>query len=124
MGNWNVDVDTAKNRLYLTLGGKLSEREAAAAADATIEGAERLDAGFEMVNDISEFKPSGKPVDEQIKRGKVGVARNGVDAVVRVVPESTTGEMQWDRAGGGSETYQLAKADSAEQAEKLLESRS
>jgi hypothetical protein len=123
MGRWNVDHDVEKNRLYLTLAGKLTEQEASDAADATIDAAKQLEPGFEMVNDVSEFKPSGEAVDRQIKRGKKGVADGGVSAVVRVTPESTTGEMQWDRAGGGEESYQVAKADSQERAEKLLDAR-
>jgi hypothetical protein len=44
-------------------------------------------------------------------------------AAVRVVSESTTGQMQFDRAGDSVEDYQLAKADTVEDAERLLEKR-
>jgi hypothetical protein len=37
--------------------------------------------------------------------------------------ESTTGQMQFDRAGEDAEEYQLAKTDSIRKAEKLLDKR-
>jgi hypothetical protein len=60
---------------------------------------------------------------KHIERGKKGIAENGVSAVVRVMAESTTGQMQFDRAGEDEENYQLAMADSQEKAEKLLDKR-
>ena len=121
--NWSVTIDEGKNRLWLALTGHIDESEAEAAADATIEGARRLDDGFDMINDLSEFQPGDPAAMEHIERGKKGIARNGVAAVVRVMAESTTGQMQFDRAGEDAESYQLAMADSVEKAEKLLDDR-
>jgi len=121
--SWKVGIDEAKNRLYLELDGHLSVSAAGDAADATIEAAERLDDGFDMINDISTFQPGDPEAMEHIERGKEGIAKNGVAAVVRVMAESTTGQMQFDRAGEDKESYQLAMADSREQAEKLLDRR-
>jgi hypothetical protein len=121
--NWDVTLDRDANRLYLTLDGFLDEDAAAAAADATIAGAKELDDGFELINDLSEFQPGDQAAMKHIERGKAGIAANGVDAVVRVVAESTTGQMQFDRAGEDKETYELAMADSVETAERLLDER-
>jgi len=121
--NWEVDIDREKNRLYLELEGYMEAADAGAAADATIEGAKTLDDGFDMVNDLSTFQPSDKEAMDHIERGKQGIAKNGVAAVVRVTAESTTGQMQFDRAGEDEESYQLAVADSPEKAEKLLDKR-
>lgn len=121
--SWEVDIDREKNRLYLELDGFLEADAAGAAADATIEGAEMLDDGFDMVNDLSNFQPSDQEAMDHIERGKQGIAKNGVAAVVRVMSESTTGQMQFDRAGEDEESYQLAMADSTEKAEKLLDKR-
>ena len=55
--NWEVSTDEGKNRLYLTLEGRLSVEEVASAADAVIEASGALDPGFDQVNDISGFKP-------------------------------------------------------------------
>jgi hypothetical protein len=121
--NWSVSIDEGTNRLYLALTGHVDESQAEAAADATIEGAKRLDEDFDMINDLSEFQPGDPAAMEHIERGKKGIASNGVAAVVRVMAESTTGQMQFDRAGEDAESYQLARADSVEKAEKLLDDR-
>jgi len=121
--NWSVSIDASKNRLYLALTGHVGEAEAAAAADATIEGAERLDGGFDLVTDLSDFQPGDPEAMKHVERGRKGVAANGVSAAVRVTDESTTGQMQFDRAGEDAESYQLAMADSTEKAEKLLDER-
>lgn len=121
--NWEVDADHEKNRLYLELDGFLDSDAAGDAADATIAGAEALDEGFDMVTDLSNFQPSDEEAMKHIERGKKGIAKHGVAAVVRVMSESTTGQMQFDRAGEDKESYQLAMADSQEKAEKLLDKR-
>ena len=121
--NWEVDIDRGKNRLYLELDGFLDSDSAGAAANATIEGAEELDEGFDMINDLSNFQPSDTAAMDHIERGKRGIAKHGVAAVVRVTSESTTGQMQFDRAGEDEESYQLAMADSQSNAEKLLDKR-
>ena len=121
--NWSVSLDESKNRLYLTLAGHIDESGAAAAADATIEGAKRLEEGFDLITDLSDFQPSDPEAMKHIERGKKGIAKHGVSAVVRVMAESTTGQMQFDRAGEDEESYQLAMADSQEKAEKLLDER-
>jgi hypothetical protein len=123
MGNWNVDIDESKNRLYLSLEGHLTVDEVEAAADAVIEAAERLDEGFDEVSDLRGFEPADPAAMDHIKRGKRGIAENGIAAVCRVVSDSTTGQMQFDRAGEDEEEYQLAKTDSVEKAEKLLDKR-
>jgi len=123
MGNWTVDIDESKNRLYLSLEGHLTVDEVEAAADAVIEATEKLDEGFDEVSDLRGFEPADPAAMDHIKRGKRGIVENGVTAVCRVVSDSTTGQMQFDRAGEEEEEYQLAKTDSIEKAEKLLDER-
>jgi hypothetical protein len=123
MGTWNVETDEEKNRLYLSLDGHFEVEEVAEAADEVIAAAERLDPGFDEINDMSGFEPADQEAMDHIERGKRGITENGVAAVCRVVSESTTGQMQFDRAGEGEEAYQLAKTDSVEKAEKLLDAR-
>jgi prolyl oligopeptidase PreP (S9A serine peptidase family) len=123
MGDWNVRIDETKNRLYLTVEGQLSVAEAEKAADAVIEKSGQLDPGFDEVMDMKTFRPTEQEALEHIERGKRGLVENDVGAVCRVVSESTTGQMQFDRAGEGEEDYPVAKADSVEQAETLLDQR-
>jgi hypothetical protein len=123
MGNWDVETDDTRNRIYLTLEGHLDVTETAAAADAVTGAAERLDPGFDIINDMSTFVPTSEEAMDHIERGKRALAENGQAAAVRVVSESTTGQMQFDRVGDGAESYQVAKAESMEDAETLLDKR-
>lgn len=123
MGDWEVSTDTEKNRLYLTLEGQLSVEEVANAADAVIEATDDLEPGFDQVNDMSSFQPADPEALEHVERGKRGIVEAGISATCRVASESTTGQMQFDRAGESEEEYAVAKAESVEKAEKLLDRR-
>jgi hypothetical protein len=123
MGTWNVDIDEENERVWLMIHGKMEVEEMAKLADQCEEAAETLPAGFDCVNDMATFVPSSDAVMEEIQRGKRVLAEGGMGAAVRVVSESTTGQMQFDRAGSDEESYALAKAESVEGAEKLLDKR-
>lgn len=123
MADWDMDVDEEMQRAYLTLDGHLEPEQHAEAADACERVAKSLDDGFDLINDMSTFKPGGEDAMEEIERGKTALAENGMAAAVRVTSESTTGQMQFDRAGDGAESYAVAKAESIEEAEALLDKR-
>jgi hypothetical protein len=99
----------------------LDEETAHAAAEATIEGAQRLDPGFQMINDISTFKPVSQQATDAIDKGKAGIADQGVEAVVRIVGDSVVGKMQFDRVGDGDRSYHVATAENRAQAEEFLD---
>lgn len=123
MGEWNVEADTEKNRLYIELSGFLDAEESENSTDAVAEAVRELDEGFDVITDISEAQPGDTEAVENIKRGKEAVASHGAAAAVRIASESTstTGQMQFERAG--DEPYAVAMADSVEKAEKLLDQR-
>jgi hypothetical protein len=123
MANWTVEADTDDDRLYITLEGHFEADEAARAADEVIETVERFDGAFEVVNDLSGFQPGDQDAMKHIQRAKTATSDAGMVASVRVMAESTTGQMQFERAGGDEEDYAVAMADSVEQAEKLLDKR-
>jgi len=121
MGNWEVDADHDKNRLYITLEGFLDDEESEASSSAVIEAAQSMDEGFDVITDISTAQPGTADAVEHIQRGKEAVAENGASAAVRIAPESTTGKMQFERAGDAA--YPVAMAESVEDAEALLDQR-
>jgi hypothetical protein len=121
MGEWNVEADTAENRLYIELSGYIEGEEAEQSTNAVIEAAEQMDEGFDVITDIADVQPGDAEAVENIKRGKEAVAENGAEAAVRISPESATGQMQFERAG--DEPYAVAMADSVEKAERLLNQR-
>jgi hypothetical protein len=118
-----MDIDEEKQRAYLTLAGELGTNGHAEAADACEDAAERLNEGFDLINDMRTLEPADEAAMRETERGKRALAQGGMAAAVRVVSESTTGQMRFDRAGEGEEDYAVAKADSVEQAEKLLDQR-
>ncbi|WP_424017589.1 hypothetical protein ACOZ4N_17210 [Halorientalis pallida] len=124
MADWSVDVDEAENRLYLDLGGHFGPEEAKKANEATKEAVQRLDPGFEVITDLSEFVPGDQDAVKYIEEGKQVVREAGASAAVRVMGEgSTTGQMHFERVGEDEEEYAVAMADTVEEAEKLLDKR-
>src|SRR6056297_1868393 len=101
MASYDIRADTVNNRLYMTLEGMLDEEQAIAAVEEIEKAIERLDEGFDIVNDMSEFKPMSQDAADAIDRGKAAAARAGVNATVRVTGESIIGKMQFERHGSG-----------------------
>jgi hypothetical protein len=123
MGEYKLDVDEEKNRLYLKMEGHFEADEGGDGQEELLRIARELDDGFEMITDLSEFEPASPEVADSIDDGKQILARNGLAASVRVTPESTTGKLQFERAGKEAESYQVAEAETVDQAERLLDQR-
>jgi hypothetical protein len=120
MGDWTVDVDEETNRLYIDLNGALGD-EGEHSTQAVVDGAAQLDPGFDVITDIRGYRPSGN--EETLARGKRAMRENGCSAAVRVMPESTTASMHFERVGDEEEAYPVAEAGSVEEAEQLLDER-
>ncbi|WP_181685452.1 hypothetical protein [Halorhabdus salina] len=69
MGSYNIDVNTAKNRMTLRLEGQLDTSEVEAVIDAMADGAQDLDDGWGLINDISAFKPAAEDAETSLKEG-------------------------------------------------------
>lgn len=123
MADWNYDVDEANNRLYIDLSGEFSVEEAKQSTDRLREVLPDLDPGFEVVTDIRGIIPNDDEVLVYLAEGKELIDERDPAAAVRVEPDSAIAEMQFDRAGGEAEGYPVAKAESVEMAEELLEKR-
>lgn len=121
---YETEADREHNRLYLSLSGRMSGEEIEAAAAETMATAGDLTAGFDLINDLTGFKPvapeDAKPIKETQKR----LVEQGVDRVIRVVDDDTsnvivqTFERRSQDAGYSGET-----AESVEDAERMLERR-
>ncbi len=61
-----------------------------AAADETVAATERLDDGFGVINDISEFTPPSPDAAAPIEEAQVTLRELGLSDVVRVVAEATS----------------------------------
>jgi len=115
---YEVRANTVKNRLYLTLDGKMDEDEANEAATEATAAVEELDPGFDIVNDMSGFQPVSQEAAERIGEAKEIMEVNDVGTVVRVVGDSSIGKMQFDRVG--ETDYETMTAESVEEAESKL----
>ena len=119
---FDVDTDVRSNRLYIDLNGKLDAETIDDAAEATVAAAARLDDGFDVVTDLSGFRPPSPEAAEPIKRAQGELTEMGVDRVVRVVDEDTSRvvvnafERRSRDVGYSGET-----ADTVEEAERLLD---
>ncbi|WP_276301051.1 hypothetical protein [Halorussus lipolyticus] len=114
-----IEADAGANRLYVTLGGTFGADEAASSAEETIEAAQRLDSGFDVVTDIRNLEASPQEAKEHLQRSKTFLAAHDVGTVVRVVGDSPLAQMQFDRTG--EQEYEVETADSVDEAERLLD---
>jgi len=124
MGSYNIEVDPTKNRMELKLAGQLDESELVEVVDSVAEGAEQLDDGWGLINDISSYKPATENAEERLKEGAKKAGQLGMGTVVRVTGESITAEFQWERVGeeASAETgYEIFQAETVEDAAAVLD---
>jgi hypothetical protein len=120
--SYEIDADVLANRLSIDLTGRMGADEISEAADVTVEKAEALDEGFDIVNNLSGFKPPSPEAAKPIKRAQGELEEMGVDRVVRVTDEETSQvvinafERRSQDVGYSGET-----ADSVAEAEEMLE---
>lgn len=119
---YDIAAERTENRLYIDLSGRMSGDEIDEAADVTVERADRLDDGFDVVTDLSGFKPPSPEAAKPIKRAQRELVERGVDRVVRVTDGETSQvvvtafERRSRDVGYSGET-----ADSVAEARRLLE---
>jgi len=118
---FTVRADTAKNRLYVKLVGFFDYKEMKAATNATIEGAKKLKPGYDIVNDISDFKPVGPDTLKEIERGQVFFKKSGVRHTLRVEGKAKLTNLQFIRVGKSLD-FEAEAVETLEEAEKLLDS--
>lgn len=87
---YEINADTLTNRLHIDLTGRMDADEISAAADVTVDEADRLDDGFDIVTDLSGFKPPSPEAAKPIKRAQAQLKEMGVDRVVRVTDAETS----------------------------------
>ncbi|WP_302083915.1 hypothetical protein [Salinibaculum rarum] len=118
---YEITADQQENRLYIDLSGRMDADEIDEAAQTTTEEAEKLRNEFNIVNDLSGFKPPSPEAAEPIQRAQGKLKEMGVDRVVRVIDEETNEvvlhafERRSQNVG-----YSGESADSVDEAEQLL----
>ncbi len=123
MGKYSIYANGLKNRLYLTLQGFLTDAELHKAYALTIAEIKKLQPGFDVINDISDFKPATPLGAEDIQRAQVFAKEHGAKRIIRVVGKdkvaSVIATMQFSRTSRTA-GYEAEIVATVEEAEKLL----
>jgi hypothetical protein len=119
---YDIEANRRENRLYIDLTGRMDADEIDEAADVTIDEATALTEGFDIINDLSGFKPPSPEAAEPIKRAQGELKEMGVDRVVRVIDDETnTVVLNAFERRSRDVGYSGETADSMAEAERLLE---
>ncbi len=116
-----IRADIQKNRLYVKFVGFFDYNEMKASTDKTIEEAKKLKPGFDVINDVSEFKPAGQDMLKEIERAQSYLKKAGVRHGIRVEGKAKLTNIQFSRIGKTVD-YVADIVETMEEAEKLLDS--
>ena len=123
MGHYKVEADQNNNRLYLAMSGFFAEDEAKACADQIESAVDRLQANFDVINDISGIRPQSAEALVHSERAYRYIANHHVHRVIRVVTDVSIDTMKWaaqmERCSRGA-GYSTEIASSIHEAEKML----
>jgi len=118
---FTIRADVAKNRLYVKLVGFFDYNEMKASTDKTIEEVKKLKPGFDVINDVSEFKPANQDTLKEIERAQAFLKKAGVRHAIRVEGKAKLTNIQFSRIGKAVD-YVAEVVENLEEAEKLLDS--
>jgi hypothetical protein len=119
---YKLKIDASKNRLYVTMAGFFNYEEMKKWADETMATAKKLNRGYEVITDISQFKPTTPEGTKEIERVQSFFKISGVRLGVQVVGENVLAGLQFKRMSALS-GYDPTNVDTLAEAEKLLDSR-
>ncbi len=115
-----IKADAEKNRLYITMVGFFKADEMKKCTDEVIEESKKLKRGYDVITDISQFKPVGSDTVKEIERGQRHFRETGISRGIRVVGESVISGMQFRRTGKAT-GYDPDTVATVADAEKLLD---
>jgi hypothetical protein len=116
---FEVRADPDRNRLYLTLAGRLDSAERQAAIKAILTEAGKLTQGFGVVSDISALHASDQEGFKDFLRAKSGLKLKGAGPVVRVV-KIPLSRIQVERISTEA-GFEAEQVSSVEEADKWLD---
>ena len=116
---FQVRSDSAKNRLYITLGGHMVGPERQEATRAIMAEAGKLGAGFDVVTDIRDLHATDQQGFKDFLRARSTLKLKGVGHIIRVtrIPLS---RIQLERISAEA-GYDSDRADSLEEADQRLD---
>lgn len=100
-GSYDIQIDTDRNRLYIILRGFLSDAEMQIAREKIIENVKKLSKSFDVVTDISTFKPASAQGVKEFKQAQRYLASHGMRRMVQVVSNDGLAALQISRTAKG-----------------------
>lgn len=119
---YDIRADAATNRLYIDITGRVDEPEMAEAADETLAEAEKLQSGFDIINDLGGFRPPSPEAAKPIKVAQGELKEMGMNRTVRVVDDETSQVVvnAFERRSRDV-GYNGEQAESIDEAERMLD---
>jgi hypothetical protein len=93
----NLKIDPAKNRLHITMSGFFNPEEMKKWAEETIATAKKLKRGFDVITDISGFKPTTPEGTKEIERVQSFFKLSGVRRGLQIIGENVLAGLQFKR---------------------------
>ncbi|MDY7031865.1 MAG: hypothetical protein SVY10_08140 [Thermodesulfobacteriota bacterium] len=121
MGRLEVRSDIFKNRLYMKLEGYFTDGEVKEAADKVIKEVDKLKPGFDIINDISTFKPASPKGINDIQKAIKYCSDYGLKRAMRIAPSSYFAASQFSRISKEVGGYDVETVASLEEAERILD---
>ena len=118
---YKVKTDLEKNRLTIILAGFISADEAATVRDAIVSEVSKLTPGFDVINDISNFRLGQDQAGTVLKEIIKYLISKGVKKVIRVVGASQTGLIQFANHTGEVSAYNVKYVPTLKDAENFLD---
>lgn len=122
MGQFEMHFDESKKRFYIQFSGFFRESDADRAFEALKDALKDLPPEFDVVTDLSGFKPASPDVSKGFQEAARLIKRSGRRNGVRVAGRIVTGLMQFKREiGGVFEEGKTRYASTVEEADKILD---
>ena len=118
---YTIKADVQKNRLYVSLIGYFDSKSMKECTDKTIIELGKLKKGFDVITDISQFKPVGQDTLKEVERAQAHFKKFGIRHGIRVEGKAKLTSLQFNRIGKTVD-YVPDTVETLAEAEKLLDS--
>jgi len=119
---YQVRAVPEKNRLYITLKGRVELSQVQAGVKEVVSEVKKLKRGFAVITDIAEAQPTSEEARLVMQQTMSTVREFGMGRAVRVVSEaSMVAANQWQRSSRSTAGYTADQVRSIQEAERLLD---
>lgn len=120
MGDYELKVDTSKNRLTLKVEGFIREDEVKIIINDISESVDKLKPGLNVISEITDFKPASPKVAGEILRFQKILKDKGLQKIIFISGSNVLAKKQFEKIGKQA-GYDVGSASSIEEAEKMLD---